>query len=105
MPKASFVAPVFAKEAGYVREMSTRDIGLLLIELKGGRTHPLQKIDHATGFTNFCQIGDKVDDKTPLCFVHAQSESDFENVEGKLHQYIKIADKPESTSVVLEEVK
>ncbi|MBR6409750.1 MAG: thymidine phosphorylase [Alphaproteobacteria bacterium] len=105
MPKASFVAPVFAKEAGYVREMSTRDIGLLLIELKGGRTHPKQEIDHATGFTNFCQIGDKVDDKTPLCFIHAQSESDFEKVENKIHQFIQIGDKPQATPVVLEEIK
>jgi len=105
MPKASFIAPVFAKEAGYVREMSTRDIGLLLIELKGGRTHPLQKIDHATGFTNFCQIGDKVDDKTPLCFIHAQNESDFENVASKLQNLITIGEKPQVRAVILEEIK
>ncbi len=105
MPKASFIAPVFAEETGYVADMSTRDIGLLLIELKGGRTHPSQKIDHATGFTNFCQIGDKVDDKTPLCFVHAQSEEDFERVESRLHEFIKIGEKPETRSVVLEVVK
>lgn len=105
MPKASFVAPVFAKESGYINSMLTRDIGLLLIELKGGRTNPSQQIDHATGFTNFCQIGDKVDDKTPLCFVHAQSEVEFENVASKLQELIKIGDKPETKPVILEEIK
>ena len=31
--------------------------------LGGGRTTPEQKINYTTGFTSFCQIGDKVDEK------------------------------------------
>jgi len=105
MPQAKISRPVFASKEGYVSEMSTREIGLLLIELKGGRTHPLQKIDHATGFTDFVQIGDKVDTKTPLCFVHAQSEDDFEKISHELQKSVKIGDKPSPSSIILEKIK
>ena len=105
MPRASIVRPVFASREGYVCEMQTRDIGLLLIELKGGRTDPSQTVDHATGFTDFVQIGDRVDEKTPLCYVHAQTETDFENVAAKLQSLIKIGDKPKQSPVILEEIR
>lgn len=105
MPRASIVRPVFASREGYVCEMQTRDIGLLLIELKGGRTDPSQTVDHATGFTDFVQIGDRVDEKTPLCYVHAQTETDFENVAAKLHSLIKIDEKPKENPVILEEIR
>ena len=104
MPKAPIIRPVFAKKEGYVNQMKTRQIGLLLIELKGGRTHPSQTINHATGMTNFVQIGDKVDFKTPLCFVHASDENDFENVASKLHGLIEIGEKPDTLSPVLEKI-
>ncbi len=104
MPKAPIVRPVFAPKEGYVTAMQTRNIGLLLVELKGGRTHPLQTIDHATGFSNFVQIGDKVDTKTPLCFVHAQNDDDFETVSKKLRQFIKIGPKPKIENAVLQKI-
>ena len=105
METAPIVRPVFALSEGYVSAMQTRDIGLLLIELKGGRTHPLQTINHATGFTDFVQIGDFADASTPLCFVHALSESDFENAAQKLQKLICIGEKPKDTPVILEEIR
>ncbi|MBR2300077.1 MAG: thymidine phosphorylase [Alphaproteobacteria bacterium] len=105
MPKASIIRPVFATSEGYIHAMSTRDIGLLLIELKGGRTHPLHTIDYATGFSSFCQIGDKVDVKTPLCYVHAQNESDYQKVSAKIHRFITIGEKPNQSPMILEKIK
>ncbi len=105
MTKAPIIRPVFAEREGYVSKMKTRDIGLLLIELKGGRTHPLQQINHATGFSEFCQIGDKADGKTPLCFVHANSEADYENVASKICRLIQIDDqKPVQNDIILEKI-
>jgi len=105
MPKSPIVRPVFALKEGHVHQMQTRDIGLLLIELKGGRIHPAQAVNHATGFTDFVQIGDKVDNKTPLCYIHAQNETDFEKVAHKLQTLVQIGEKPQDTPVILEEIK
>ncbi len=93
LPKAKIIKPVFAKEEGYVSSMNTRNIGLSIISLKGGRTHPNQKLDLATGYTNFCQIGDYADKHQPLAFVHAQTQTDFEIAAKQLIENITISDK------------
>ena len=69
LPRAAIVKPVFPLCSGYVESMNTRNIGLSIIGLKGGRTSPEQKLDYATGYTGFCQIGDYVDEQNPLAFV------------------------------------
>ena len=91
LPKTTIVKPVYSKQAGYVSEMQTRDIGLSIIELKGGRTTPEQKLDYATGYTQFCQIGDFVDDQKPLAMIHAQSEEDYHKAAAALQKAITIS--------------
>lgn len=98
LPKANVVRPVYAPKKGIVSSMDTRGIGLSIIELKGGRTTPEQKLDYATGYSEFCQIGDSVDDKTPLAIVHAQNEEQFELAQKRLQSLITISDKAPSPS-------
>ena len=105
LPHAQISRPVFAQERGYVESMSTRDIGMLLVGLRGGRTHPDQKLDYATGFSSFCQIGDYVDEHTPLAYVHAQNEEEFNEAAYELKRLIKIGAEKISTPVVLCEVR
>ncbi len=93
MPKSAITRPVFAETDGYVSSMDTRGIGLSIIELKGGRVTPEQKLDYATGYSDFCQIGDYVDNQTPLAVIHAQSEEQYEHAAQQLKSLIKISDK------------
>ncbi len=88
LPRATIVKPVFPLNAGYVKSMNTRNIGLSIIGLKGGRTAPDQKLDYASGYTEFCQIGDYVDEHNPLAFIHAESEEDYRFAENELQQNI-----------------
>lgn len=105
LPHAEIIRPVFADTEGYVESMQTRDIGLSIIGLKGGRTRSDQKLDYATGYTNFCQTGDYADSQTPLCFVHAQTEEQFERAAAELKSYIKISEnKPDIKSEILEKM-
>lgn len=101
LPHARIIRPVFADTKGYVESMSVRDIGMLLVGLKGGRTHPDQKLDYATGFTNFCQTGDYVDETTPLAYIHAQNEEEYNEAAYELKRLIKIGEEKISTPVVL----
>lgn len=93
LPASPLKLPVFAPSNGYVTAMNTRSIGLSIIELKGGRTSPEQKIDHSTGYSGFCQIGDYVDEETPLAFVHAENEDDYERAAAALRANITISEK------------
>ena len=90
LPRADIIRPVFADTEGYVEQMSVRDIGMLLVGLKGGRVHPDQKLDYVTGFSEFCQIGDYVDAKTPLALIHAETEEEFNRAAFELKRLIKI---------------
>ena len=101
LPQAKIVRPVFAKKEGFVEEMDIREIGMLLVGLKGGRTHPDQKLDYATGLSAFCHIGDKLDAKTPLAFVHAQTEEDFTKTASALQKLIKVGSQKRQSKVIL----
>ncbi len=105
MPQAKVIKPVFADKKGYVCSMKTRDIGMLIVSLKGGRVHPDQKLDYATGFSNFCQVGDYVDDNIPLAYIHAQSEEDYQKIAVELRKLISIGEKYQISPVIINNVK
>ncbi len=105
LPQAAIIKPVFAKTTGYVSSMHTRDIGLSLIKLKGGRTRSDQTLDFATGFSHFCQIGDKIEQDTPLAYIHAQTQAEWKQAAEDIQQAIQIeASKPHHTPEIIERI-
>ena len=92
LPQSKIIRPVFATQEGYVSAQQTRNIGLALIGLKGGRTLPTQKLDFATGFSEFCHIGDYLSEDKPIAYIHAQTEEDFTRAATELKAAIKITD-------------
>lgn len=106
LPKAKIIKPLFSPIEGYVESMNTAEVGMALIGVKGGRTTPEQKLDYATGFSDFCQIGDLITKEIPLCIIHAQNEQDWSEAAQRLLKNIKISSKkPTLTSVIIEKVK
>ena len=101
LPQASFIKPVFAPHSGYVAAMDTRHIGLSLIGLKGGRTTPEQKLDYATGFSDFCSIGDFVDNNRPLAVIHAQDASSWNQAAAELCRHIHLSPIPVSSQDII----
>ena len=103
--KAKYVEPIYADKEGYVSAVDTRQVGLGVIMLGGGRTHPNQKINYTTGFTSFCQIGDKVDTKTPLCYIHAEEKDKISAVSKVIRDAIIITEeKTKSKPVIIERI-
>ena len=78
LPRAAIVKPVYADDEGQVTAMNTRNLGLAVIELGGGRRVATDKINHAVGLSNLLGKGFRADFENPLCMIHAQSETDFE---------------------------
>ena len=104
LPQAAVIRPVYPQTAGWVIGMDTRGIGLSIIELKGGRTTPEQKLDHAVGYSEFCQIGDFVDNQKPLAVIHAQTEEQFKQAAEKLRRLIRLGEKPKLTPCIIEKI-
>ncbi len=91
---AAIVRPVFADEAGYVARMNAKEIGLTLVALGGGRKRPEDPIDHAVGLTDFCQIGDALNDDKPICVIHARNEAEWERAAARVRASVEIAAAP-----------
>ncbi|MDX2369281.1 MAG: thymidine phosphorylase [Colwellia sp.] len=86
MNKADVIIDVLAPCHGYISAMQTRDIGLSVVGLGGGRTSNDQIIDHSVGFDTILPIGTRVNKGDVLARVHAPSK---ENAVLASKQYIK----------------
>lgn len=86
MNKAEYIVDVIAPCNGYISTMQTRDIGLSVIGLGGGRTSNEQIIDHSVGFDCILPIGTNVNKGDVLARAHGSSN---ESAELASQQYIK----------------
>ena len=73
VPRAPVNIPVPARASGFVQHMATRDIGMIIVGLGGGRRRADESIDHSVGLTAMVQIGQHVTKGEPLAYVHAAS--------------------------------
>lgn len=68
---APVVHDVPALRAGRVAGIDTRALGLAVVALGGGRTHPDQHVDPRVGLDRICRVGDAVAAGDGLARVHA----------------------------------
>ena len=73
---APVVRPVTAAQSGYLAACDTRDLGLAVIELGGGRSRPDDAIDHRVGFDRLLPLGTKVEKGEEIGRVHAANADD-----------------------------
>jgi thymidine phosphorylase len=72
---APLVVPVAAQTDGYVNSIQTRNLGVAVVGLGGGRTRPQDPVDPAVGLTRLLPVGAKVLKGEPLCMVHARTDA------------------------------
>jgi len=72
---APIIRPVPAPRGGFVSAVKCRDLGLAVVSLGGGRRRPEDKIDYAVGFTDYAELGARIEAGQTLALVHARSES------------------------------
>lgn len=78
LPEAAIAKPVFPARTGYVDAINTRAMGMAVIALGGGRQRVEDPIDPSVGMSQINGVGTRVDSNTPLAFVHASSEDDWD---------------------------
>lgn len=105
LPKSLIVRDVVATEQGYVTAMQTRNIGVAVVEMGGGRRSREDEIDHAVGLSNLVSIGAKIEIGDRLFTVHANSETMFERAKTSVLAAIELgAGKPVQQPIVAERV-
>jgi len=83
---------VQAPRDGWVTGMATRDIGLQVVQLGGGRRMASDGVDARVGMTGFAQIGQRVQTGDPLATVHAASPEAAQTCADALQALIHIGD-------------
>ncbi len=102
LTKAKITRAVAAPVAGYVNAIATRDVGLAVVELGGGRRKAADDVDPAVGLTGLLDLGVNVDKGTPLCLIHANSEDAADKAEAQVLSAYKIGGAPEIPDAILE---
>lgn len=101
LPQAPVIHELCAEKAGYVQEIATRELGLAVVALGGGRSRADEVIDHAVGLSEIVEIGDAVAVGDVLCRVHALSEEAGEIVLARLRSCFAIGDQlPQCREVI-----
>jgi thymidine phosphorylase len=104
LPASAVQRPVHLSRAGTIESIDARALGLLIIGLGGGRTHPADTIDHAVGLSEVLGPGDRVDAERPFAVVHARSEADLAAAARAIEAAVKVGREGPATpaAVVLE---
>ncbi|NEU11984.1 thymidine phosphorylase [Methylobacterium sp. BTF04] len=90
LPTAPVVRRIVPEESGFVASVATREIGLAVIALGGGRTRPQDDIDPCVGFTGLPRVGDAVGPDRPLGTIHARDEAAADHAEAALRVAYRI---------------
>lgn len=92
LPKSAIVRPVYAAQRGFVTAMDTRELGLAVVAMGGGRRAAGDKLDYAVGLTDFIRLGQSVDADKPLALIHAQTEEQFAQAASMVQAAVRIGD-------------
>lgn len=87
--------------SGWITGMATRDIGLQLIALGGGRRVASDVVDSRVGFSAFAHTGQYVEAGDTLAMVHAASPAAAERCAQALQTLVALGDQPPTPTPVL----
>ena len=101
LAKAKLTRAVAAPKTGRVAAIQSRDIGLAVVELGGGRRRADDVINPAVGITGLLDLGVEITAGDPLCTIHAVSEAAAEAAEAQVLAAYDIGDAPAVPEPVL----
>lgn len=105
LEQAPVVVDIFSPTDGFIDSIDTRNIGIAVIQLGGGRRVASDMVDHAVGITNFIKLGAQVSSNQPIATIHARDKNTAEQAAKIIQKAIKVTDeKPVLTSSTIIEM-
>ncbi|MGI9276128.1 MAG: thymidine phosphorylase [Endozoicomonas sp.] len=96
--KAAIIRPVYLEESGFVSAMNTREVGLSVVQLGGGRKVAADSIDYSVGITDICRLGQKIEADQPIAFLHARDEKSWQQAAAILRGSLTLSDTPQEAT-------
>lgn len=106
LPEAPVIRDILAEDAGVVSACGTRELGLAVVELGGGRRRVEDAIDYSVGLSEIISLGVKVSRGDLLCRVHARDQASADQAEGIVRDAVSIGETiPEARAPVYETIR
>ena len=94
LPSSACCDDIVSEHNGYIKSINTRALGIIMIELGGGRKQITDKIDYSVGFKDVSDVGKKVDKKTPLLKIVAKNKEDINRMCKRIRECFTISNNP-----------
>ncbi|WP_300515473.1 thymidine phosphorylase [Aliiroseovarius sp.] len=101
LPRAKLIRSVAAPGSGQVASIATREIGLAVVELGGGRRRADDVVNPAVGLTDLVDLGVTVQAGDPLAVIHADDATQAEAAEAQVLAAYEIGEAPEVANPVM----
>lgn len=101
LPQAPVIRPVFSDRQGYLSRMDTREVGMTIVRLGGGRQNAGEVIDYRIGMTQIAALGETVDNYQPLAMLHAADEESWQQAADSLRSAVCVtSQKPKEIPLI-----
>jgi pyrimidine-nucleoside phosphorylase len=72
--QAKVQVPLLAKKSGFISEINTRDLGMAILQMGGGRKLTTDGIDPWVGLGGLKRIGDRVETDEPIAVIYCNDQ-------------------------------
>jgi pyrimidine-nucleoside phosphorylase len=94
LPQAELAEPANAPQGGYVAGVQAAELGLVVMQLGGGRERKGELIDHSVGLVVHAKVGDRVEAGEPLLTIHANDEGKLAEARQRASAAYSFSDEP-----------
>jgi thymidine phosphorylase len=91
LPVAPVVKAVESEFDGWIAGMDTRELGMTVLRLGGGRASVEDTIDPGVGISALASVGDRIDRGQTICKVHAKNTEDWSKAADRIRHCVQIA--------------
>ena len=91
---ARLIQPVTIEQEGYIAAIDTRTVGMVVVQLGGGRHKAEESVDHSVGLSDLASIGQRVGAGASIGVVHAANEADWQRAAGALREAFRLGGEP-----------
>lgn len=98
LPAANLIMPITARQDGWIASYQTRELGMAVVRLGGGRSNPNDKLDYSVGLSGLLPIGHKVTKGDPIAMAHVGSEDQLAQVTQEIQNIVRIGDNEIATN-------
>ena len=97
-----YIGEINSDTSGFLVDIKTRELGLTLIEMGGGRKQIKDSINYSVGFSDVASLNSKIAKGMTLMKVHTYDEESFKSIEKKLKDCFSIKEKKINNKTIID---